>query len=188
MKKLFIITVITGLVITTMISAVFFTNNGIESKEPAVTVRWYTFDEAVALNAKSPKKIFIDVYTDWCGWCKKMDAGTFNNPTVAAYLNEKYYPVKFNAEQREDITFKNYTFKFIPQGRRGYHQLAASLLDNKLSYPTVVFLDEDFNMIQPLPGYRAANAMYPILEYFGDDHYRNGITWQDFQKSYKSPF
>lgn len=168
----------------------FISGNSIQApanSRDETRVTWYTFEEAVELTKNEPKKIFIDVYTDWCGWCKKMDASTFNNPTVAKYLNENFYPVKFNAEQKEDVQFKGYTFKYIPQGRRGYHQLAASLLNNQLSYPTVVFLDENVNMIQPLPGYRGAKSFYPILKFFAENHYKE-ITWQEFQKIYESPF
>jgi len=173
-------------IVSIIVSTAFINRDTRENPEEPL-VKWYTFDEAVKLNKKNPKKIFIDVYTDWCGWCKKMDANTFNNPTVAKYLNEKYYPVKFNAEQKEPVVFKDYTFKYVPQGARGYHELAAALLNNRLSFPTVVFLDEEFNMIQPLPGYQQPNTFYPILEFFGDDHYKN-MKWAEFQKVYKSPF
>jgi len=62
----------------------------------AQEVNWLTWNEAAELAAtdKNPKKVFIDVYTDWCGWCKKMDKDTFQNPTVAAYMSENYYMVK----------------------------------------------------------------------------------------------
>lgn len=150
-------------------------------------VEWLTFEEAVERSKTEKRKIFIDVYTDWCGWCKKMDANTFNEERVAEYLNEKFYAVKFNAEQTEDIVFKDHTFKYVDQGRRGYHELAASLLQGKLSYPTVVFLDEDFNMIQPLPGYRDAKAFHPILEFFGDNKYKE-MDWTAFQSNYTSPY
>lgn len=150
-------------------------------------VRWMTFEEAVAQSKKEKKKIFIDVYTDWCGWCKVMDKNTFNDPEVARILNEKFYPVKFNAEQREEITFDGHTFRFIESGRNGYHELAASLLNNKLSYPTVVFLTEDFEMIQPLPGFRKADEFHKISQYIGDDHFKSQ-SWEDFQKTYKSPY
>ena len=61
-------------------------------------VKWLTFEEAVEKSKTEKRKIFIDVYTDWCGWCKVMDKNTFNDPEVAKLLNEKFYPVKFNAE------------------------------------------------------------------------------------------
>ena len=101
-------------------------------------VKWLSFEEAVALNKKDKKQIFIDVYTTWCGPCKMMDKYTFTDPEVAKILNRDFYPVKLNAEQRENIAFEGTTFKFIPNGASGYHQLAAALLNNKLQYPTFV--------------------------------------------------
>lgn len=182
-----VITISSVLFVAAMIGSLAFANKEEIPAPEEPLVKWYTFEEAVKLSKKEPKKLFIDVYTDWCGWCKKMDANTFNNPTVAKYLNEKYYPVKFNAEQKESIVFMDYTFKYVPYGNRGYHELAAALLNNQLSYPTVVFMDEELMLIQPLPGYQLPNTFYPILEFFGDDHYKK-ISWDEFQKVYKSPF
>jgi thioredoxin-related protein len=151
------------------------------SKSDPGAVKWMSFEEAIEKAKVEKKKIFIDVYTDWCGWCKVMDKNTFNDPEVAKVLNEKFYPVKFNAEQRADISFAGHTFKFIENGKSGYHELAASLLNNQLSYPTVVFLTEDFKIIQPLPGYRKADEFHKIVKYIGEDNYKNK-SFEDFQK------
>ena len=71
--------------------AVSFAFNFSTTDAKAVTpVKWYSLEEAVALQKKKPKKIFIDMYTDWCGWCKRMDATTFTDPAVSAYLNENF--------------------------------------------------------------------------------------------------
>ena len=117
-------------------------------------VKWMSFEQAIEKSKKEKRKIFIDVYTDWCGWCKVMDKNTFSEAQVAKILNEDFYPVKLDAEQTEDIVFNGTTFKFIPSGNKGTHQLAMALLNNQLAYPTVVFLDEEFRMIQPLQGYQ----------------------------------
>ena len=150
-------------------------------------VNWITFEEAIQKSKTEKRKIFIDVYTDWCGWCKVMDKNTFNDPKVAQMLNDKFYAVKFNAEQREDIVFDGNTFKFVDNGSKGYHQLAAALLNNQLSYPTVVFLDEDFKMIQPLPGYRKAPEFHMIAQFIGDNYYKTE-KWDEWQTKYKSPY
>jgi len=149
-------------------------------------VNWISFEEAVSSSKLEQKKIFIDVYTDWCGWCKKMEATTFSDPAVAAMLQKEFYPVKFNAEQHEPITFNNYTFKFIPRGAKGYHELAAALLSNKLSYPSVVFMNEKFEIIQVLPGYRKAGEFLKIATFIGEDHYLT-TSWEDFSKTYEKP-
>jgi thioredoxin-related protein len=150
-------------------------------------VKWMTFEEAVEKSKTEKRKIFIDVYTDWCGWCKVMDKNTFSDPKVAEILNTKFYPVKFDAEQREDVVFQGTTFKFVPYGNKGTHQLAAALLNNQLSYPTVVFLDEDFRMIQPLAGYMDAQKFHPIIQYIGEGHYKR-TKWEEWQALYKSPY
>ncbi len=111
------------------------------------SVKWMTFTEAVEKSKAEKRKIFIDVYTSWCGWCKVMDKNTFPDPEIAKLLNEKFYPVKFDAEQTNDVVFRGTTFKFISSGRGGYHQLAAALLNNQMSYPNFVFLDEEFRII-----------------------------------------
>lgn len=150
-------------------------------------VKWMSFEEALEKSKTEKRKIFIDVYTDWCGWCKVMDKNTFSEPKVAKILNEQFYPVKFDAEQKEDVVFNGTTFKFIPSGKSGYHQLAAALLNNQLSYPTVVFLDEEFRMIQPLAGYQKAPEFHKIIQFIGEDHYKK-TKWDEWQSIYKSPY
>jgi thioredoxin-related protein len=148
-------------------------------------VEWITFEEAIELHKENPKKLLIDLYTDWCGWCKVMDRETYSNAMLSSYINENFYPVKFNAEQKESVEFVGHTFKFIPSGRRGVHELAAALTNNQLSYPTTVFMDEDLRIIQPIAGYLKPKQMEPILNFIGDDHYKT-IPWEDFKKEYKS--
>ena len=147
----------------------------------AQNVSWMTWDEAVqaASTDARPKKMFIDVYTDWCGWCKKMDKDTFQNPEVAAYMTENFYMVKLDAEQKEPIEFKGSTYSFVPSGRRGYHQLAAALLQGQMSYPTVVFLDEGLKMLSPVPGYQKPEPFLKIARYFGENIYKD-ITWEAY--------
>jgi len=142
-------------------------------------IKWYTIEQVQEMSVNQPKKIFVDVYTDWCGWCKKMDATTFQDPKIIKQLNDHFYAVKLNAEGKEDIRFKSRIYKFVPQGQRGYHELAAAFLQGKLSYPTTVYLDENLNLIQPIPGYMKVSDLEPILIFLGEDRYKNQ-TWQEF--------
>lgn len=145
-------------------------------------LKWYSWEEAVALNQKQPKKIFVDVYTDWCGWCKKMDQSTFSDPAVAAYLSEHFYPVKLNAEQRASIDFSGQTFKFLEnQGRGGVHELALALLDSRMSYPSFVFLNEKFERIMISPGYKEAEGMLKELRFAAEEHYTK-TTWEAYSR------
>lgn len=147
----------------------------------AQEINWLTWEEAVALtkNEGNTKKVFVDVYTDWCGWCKKMDKDTFQNPKVAAYMQANFHMVKMNAEGKEPIEYNGKTFKYVPSGKRGYHELAAALLQGRLSYPTVVFLDENLNMLSPVPGYQKVEPFLQIARYFGDDIYKSQ-DWKSY--------
>lgn len=178
MKKITTILISLSVLLLTS-SAVTIENEGL--------VQWMTLEEALQKSKTEKRPVFIDVYTDWCGWCKVMDKNTFNDPKVSRLLNEKFYPVKFNGEQKEDVVFHGTTYKFVASGRSGYHELAAALLNNQLSYPTVVFLNEKFEMLQPLPGYRKPEEFHMIAQFIGEGHYKT-IKWTDWQTKYKSPY
>ena len=165
--------------IFTQISLLFlvFTSFSIQAQD----INWISWEEAVELSKTDakPKKIFVDVYTDWCGWCKKMDQNTFQNPEVSKYMQDNFYMVKMDAEGKDPIVYQGKTFKYVPSGRRGYHALAAALLQGKMSYPTVVFLDESLNMLSPVPGYQQVEPFMQIAKYFGDNIYKDK-DWQSY--------
>lgn len=151
---------------------------------PTAKIEWLTWDQAVQRMEKEPRKIMVDVYTDWCGWCKRMDATTMTDPGVIKVINTQYYAVKMDGEYKNDIVFKGRTYKFINNGRRGYHELPAELMNGQMSYPTLVFLDEEYGIIQPLPGYQEPRQLEPILAYFGGNFHKN-TPWEKFSQSYK---
>ncbi|MDP3445897.1 MAG: DUF255 domain-containing protein [Ignavibacteria bacterium] len=148
-------------------------------------IKWMTFEQAVAKAEKTPKKIFIDVYTDWCGWCKKMDQTTFSNPVIAAYMNKNFYAVKLDAERQDTVVFQGHTFINSNPGKsRSSHQLAQALLQGKMSYPSYVFMDEDTKVISVVPGYYEANAFEPVMNYFGSNAFLN-TEWPAYNESFK---
>jgi len=124
---------------------------------------WYDFDNAMKAVDGSDKKVLVDVYTSWCGWCKVMDRQTFTDPEVVDYLNENFVLVKFNAETKDPIEFKGQTYTFKPMGRRGANGLAVQLLNGRLGYPTLVYLDSDFNKIRSSPGFKKPEQLLSEL-------------------------
>lgn len=135
-------------------------------------IKWYSLNEAIELNRNEPRKFIVDVYTDWCGWCKRMDATTFTDQGIASYVNANFYAVKFNAEMKESIVLGEKTYRFIDNGKRGYHEVAAILTKGRLSYPTIVYLDEELRHIEVEPGYKTADVLSKRLIYFNEEKYK----------------
>ena len=158
---------------------------GQDNKETA-KINWVTIEEMQQLAAENPKKIFVDIYTDWCGWCKRMDANTFSHPQIAEYINENYYAVKLNAEQDEPIVFRGQEYvNENPGQRRSSHNFARALLQGRMSYPSVAFFDEELNLITAIPGYREPRQFEPVLVFFSEDHYLTNPNLDEFIKNFE---
>ncbi len=148
-------------------------------------VNWLTFEEAIEKNKTEPRKIIIDVYTDWCGWCKVMDKNTFNNAVIADYLNKNYHPVKFNAEGNDTIRFAGQKFINEGIGRRPTHQLAIALLKGKMSYPSIAYMDEKNQLITAVPGYWDAKKIEPLLEFIKKDLYKTNTDFEEYSQNFQ---
>jgi len=160
----------------------------------AQQINWMTMNEALAAQKIEPKKIFVDVYTTWCGPCKLLDKNTFTDKNVIAYLNENFYAVKFNAEGNESVTYKDFTYtnpNYQPErkGRNAQHLFAHALKVN--AYPMMVFFHENGDLIQAVPGYHTPKQLEVFLKMVHSDDYLKITTaeaWQEYQKNFKHTF
>ena len=153
-----------------------------------VSINWITIQELEEAQKKNKKKIFIDIYTNWCGVCKKMDKYTFQNRVIAKYINKNYHAVKLNAEYKEPITFQEREFKFIAMGRSGIHEIAEHVAGKKIiGYPTISILDEKLNVLTSAAAYFTPQSIEPVLKFFGDNAYKDDINKDDVvdQKDYE---
>lgn len=185
--------------LTAVVCLLFMSFSSVENKEEKdgnapkdnhkVKIEWVSFEEAIKKNEENPKKLFIDLYTDWCTWCLKMEKATFENPVIAQYINENFYPVKLDAETQRNINFKGKDFVFRPdEGTtgRGVHEIAIFLTRGRLNYPSVIFLDETFANPQPVSGFQNPIRMDKLLKYFGENYYKE-VDWGLFNQIYQSP-
>ena len=112
------------------------------------SIKWLSFEELEDSLAVKPKKVFIDFYTDWCSYCRKMDKVVFTKPEVVKTLNEEYYAVRFNAETDSIIIFGGQSFinDQIGKSRTPIHQIAQllALREGRFVAPTLIFLDDSF--------------------------------------------
>ena len=166
----------------------------VTSMATAQKINWMTMDEALAAQKETPKKIFMDVYTNWCGPCKMLDKNTFSNPDVIEYVNQHYYAVKFNAEGTEEITFQDFTYTNpnYQEGRRGRnatHFFADAL---KLQgYPSLVFFEDDGSLLQAIPGYKTPKQLEIYLKMIASNDYKEVTTvkaWENYQNNFKHTF
>lgn len=151
----------------------------------ATQIQWISPEQLEAAAQKEPRKVLVDLYTDWCGWCKKLDKQTFSHPHIGNYVNQKFYAVKMNAENPNDITFKGQTYQFRPAGRRGVHELAYLWAGGRMGYPTVAFLDEKLQRINAFAGFRMPAQFDALLKYIGENHYQKQ-SFDAFSAGFKS--
>lgn len=144
-------------------------------------INWISLDEVQKRMKTKPKKVYIDVYTGWCGWCKVMDQKTFTNPGVISYINKNFYAVKLDAEQTDSIHFMGNHYGM--EGRT--NQFAIQLLRGQMSYPTTVIMEENFQNPQIIPGYQDVKAIEPILKYLGENLYKT-TPWEEYSKTAKT--
>lgn len=172
MKKIFFLIV--------LLAGIFFALTAFTYKKPAEPkLKWYSWQEAVELNKKEPRKFIVDVYTDWCGWCKQMDKTTFQDDSIVKYLSKNFYCVKLNAEMHDVIEFQGHKFEYQKEGKSGVHTFAASLLDGNMSYPTVVYLTQTFERVIISPGYKEPKTIMPEMKYVAEEVYKTK-TWQQY--------
>ncbi len=149
-------------------------------------IKWYTIEQADSLSEITPKPLFIDVYTDWCGWCKHMMKTTFANEGIAGYINNNFYPVRFDAETHDTIDYQGKTYTNTGKGSKPKHDFAKFILNGKYSFPTIVYIDNKKTRF-PVPGYQKPKAIEPILVYFAEQIHLNA-SYRDFERYFYTTF
>lgn len=146
-------------------------------------IHWLTLEELQVKMKEQPRKVYMDVYTDWCGWCKVMEKKTFTNPEVIKYFNNNFYAVRLNAERKDSVYFAGKMYYFAPEYRA--NTLAVELMKGQMSFPTSIFMLEDFQNPQAVPGYLDVSQMEKISRYFGDNTFKH-VAWPEYDKSFKA--
>lgn len=146
-------------------------------------INWITIAQLNEMYSKKPKPILLDVYTDWCGWCKEMDRTTYRNVKLVNYINEHYYAVKLDAESRDSFFFNNKKYGY--NARYKSNELAEYLLFGRMEFPTTVFLPSIDARPAPLSGYMKPKEMEAPLKYFGEGIDKTQ-TFVEFNKTFKA--
>lgn len=126
-------------------------------------INTYTFEQAEKNSIENPKPFVVFIHTNWCKICKMMENTTFKNKEVIQNLNDNFYFISFNAEDKEEIKFNKNTFTFKPKGNNsGIHELA-ELLSNQ-TYPTITILNSDYSILTQIESFVNSKTLLQILE------------------------
>jgi thioredoxin-related protein len=163
-------------------------NKGSETTQATIakTITWLPLKDALAQSKASKKKILVDFFTDWCGWCKRMDKTTYEDPQVIEALNRYFLPVKFNAEREDSVNYRGVPYTMKAQGIRSTHEFAIHILSGKMGYPTTSFLGMDHDLLTNIPGYIQADEMTMILKFFGENKHLSK-SYDDFKQLETTP-
>ena len=149
-------------------------------------VKWYTIEQADSLLKTQNKPLFIDVYTEWCGWCTHMMKTTFANKGIAGYMNQNFINVRFDAETLDSLSFQGKTYTNPGIGKKAKHDLAKFLLNGRFSFPTIVYMGRD-KKFYPVPGYQKIPELEPFLIYFAENLYTS-VSLSDFDRYFKMAY
>lgn len=125
-----------------------------------------SFEKLEILQKNASKPVVVFLHAPWCNFCENMKHTTFNNEEVKKLLTEEFYFVSFDGESKEDVTFLRNTFKYKPNGANtGVHELAEQLgtKNGVVSYPTLVFLNEKYEILHQNNGFLTAKQMKKVL-------------------------
>jgi len=138
-------------------------------------IRWLTWDAGLRQAEESGRPILVDVYTDWCGWCKRMDREVYSRADVREALTRRFVPVKLNAESKGAVTYQ--AQKLTERGIAAKFKVSG--------YPTTIFLASNGDHLVNAPGYLPADRFLLVLRYIGDGHFERGTSFEDFARNAK---
>ena len=151
-----------GLIFLT-VSGVTDPSKSTDKPEVKNKLNWLRFDQGLKQASENDKLIFINFYTNWCGFCRKMERETFSDKAISEYLDEHFVTVKVNGESKDAVD--------TPDGNLSGRQLARSF--SVRGYPTYWFLKSNGERINYIPGYSPPDKFITVLRYIGDGHYES---------------
>jgi thioredoxin-related protein len=139
---------------------------------PGPGIAWRTWDRGLEEARASGRPVLVDVYTDWCGWCRRMKSDVYSRAEIRDYLDRHFVVVSLNAEAADAARYEGKAFTS--------RSLAARF--GVSGYPTTVFLRADGSHMVNVPGYVESARFLQVLRYIGEGHLERGVSFQDFSK------
>ncbi len=144
---------------------------------------WMNMSELKQKMKSEPRPALIDLYTNWCYWCKVMDKKTYNNSRVITYINDHFYAVKLNAETKDTIEWKNNSYNYNENYK--VNDFTMYVTSGQPGFPTMVILTDDHSAPISIQGFMEPKEIEPILKYFGEGAYKTE-SFEFFKKTFKA--
>ena len=146
-------------------------------------VRWTSWDTATEKIKRGDKKFIVYFYYDGCKWCRFMEENTFNSDHIARFINNNFYAFHINASSSEKIAIGDKTYTSVRIGKFDFHELATNMLGGNMSFPAIVFLDEQFKKLATYDQYIDAPNFEMLLSFYAGDHHKRTM-WRKFANHY----
>ena len=134
---------------------------------------WMTWNAGLKRAAEVQRPVLVDVYTDWCGWCKRMDRDVYSRAEIRDYLGRHFVTVRLNAESADPASYAG----------RQYNGRTLAMKFGISGYPTTVFLRAGGEHLVNVPGYVPADQFLLLLRYIGDGHMDRGESFEAFARN-----
>lgn len=135
------------------------------AQEAELTV--YTFDDLPRIQSQEQRPIFVFLTADWCRYCKNVESTSFKEKEVIDQLNQNFYTIIFDIEDRQDIKLFGREFKYKSTGlNTGVHELAELIgtIDGILNTPTIVMFDQNLQIHYQYGGYMSTEEILALLD------------------------
>jgi thioredoxin-related protein len=146
-------------------------------------VRWTSWDSATEKIKRGDKKFIVYLYYDGCKWCRFMEENTFNSDHIARFINHNFYAFHINALSSDKIVIADKAYTTIRIGKYDFHELATEMLAGNMSFPAIIFLNEQFKKIATYDQYIDVQNFEMLLSFYAGDHHKRTM-WRKYANNY----
>jgi len=146
-------------------------------------IKWTSWDSVSEKLENKNRKFIIYFYYDGCKWCRYMEETTLASDNIAKFINQKFYAFRINTLSSDKIVIADKSYTTVRIGKYDFHELAADLLSGNMSFPSMVFLDEQFKKLGTYDSYMDEQNFEMILSFYAGNHHKYTM-WKRFADNY----